>query len=98
MDSHVVRLVDGLDNLVVILSVCHEIDIIRIQNQDTHIVLLLDEVEITLLQMLEIRIVDLLLVIAATLMNVILQMLDIEIEIHHQLGLRDIRENDIEKP
>ena len=90
MDSHVIRLVDGIHHLFVVFPARDKIDIIRIQNQDTHIVLLLDKVEITLLKMFEIRIVDLLLVIAATLVNVILQMFDIEIQLHHQLGLRDI--------
>ena len=75
MDSNIVRLVDGVHNLVIVFPVRYEIDIICIQYQDTHIILLLNEIEIPLLQMLEIRIVDLLLVIAATLVDVILQML-----------------------
>ena len=98
MDSYVVRMVDSLHHPLVVLSVSDKINIVGVQNQNAHIVLLLYEIKITLLQMLEIRVVDFLLVISSTLADIMLQMLHIEIKIHHQLRLGDVCKNDVEKP
>lgn len=90
MYSDVVRLVDGFYDALVVFPVGHKINVVGVEYENAHIVLLLDEVKITLLQMLKIRIVDFLLVVAAAFVYIMLQMLDVEIKVHHQLGFGDV--------
>lgn len=54
MDAYIVRLVDCLNDFFIVFRVGYEIQIVGIQNQDSHIGLLFDEVEIALLQVLKI--------------------------------------------
>ena len=98
MQPDVVWLVDGLNDALVVALVGHKVKMVGVDQQDAHVVLLLTQkIEITLLDVLKIGVTDLLLVTAATLANVGLQSLHIGIEIHQQLGLGHIRENDVEE-
>ena len=98
MHPNVVGLVNGFDDLAIVLFVGHEIQTVGVQHQNAHLVLLLlDEIEIALLDTLQILVGDLLLVSPATLPDVALEMIDIQIQIDHQLGLGHAREDDVEK-
>ena len=90
VDSHIVRLVDGIQNFIVIALVGHKIQIVGVKDENAHIGLLLDKVEVTLLQMFQVGVVNRLLVIASALVNIALQMLHVKVQIHHQLRLGNI--------
>ena len=87
MQPDVVRLVDGFDDVLIVLLVGHKIQTIGVDKQDAHVVLLLTkEVEITLLDVVQIGIGDFLLVAATTLADVGLQISSVIIAANAIIG------------
>ena len=79
----VIRTVDGIDDFAVVGFVGHKVETVGVEAKDAHIVLLLaEEVEITLLDVSQVRITDFLLVAASTLADVVLQTIHVGIEIY----------------
>ena len=74
MQPDVVWLVDGINDALVVFFVRHKVEAIGVNQQDAHVVLLLmQEIEITLLDVFQICVTDLLLITAPTLADVGLQ-------------------------
>ena len=98
MQPNVIRTVDDIDDAPVVAFVCNEIETARVEQQNSHIALLLvEEIQITLLDVSQITITDFLLVAASTLVDVALQTRHISIKIHQQLRLGHIGKNDVEE-
>ena len=98
MQPDVIRLVDGIDDALVVLFVGHKVEAIGVEQQDTHVALLMvQKIEIALLDALQIRVADFLLIAAPALANVGLQPRHIGIEIYEQLRLGHVRKDDVEE-
>ena len=88
MQPNFIRLVDGIDDALVVTFVGHEIKTVGVDQQDAHVPLLLTEkIKLTLLNIVKIGIADFLLVAAPTLADVGLQSLHIGIKVHQQFRL-----------
>ena len=88
MQANVIRPVDDIDDALIIAFVGHKVKLVGIDQYDAHVILLLtQEVEITLLDVLQIGIADFLLIATPTLANVALEARHVGIEVHQQLRL-----------
>ena len=83
MQTNVIRLVYSIDDTLIVFFVGHKIKTVGVEQQDPHVALLLmQKIEVSLLDVFQISIADLLLITAPTLTDVGLQSLHIRIKIH----------------
>ena len=83
MQPNLVRLVNDINDALVVAFIGHKIEPVGVYQQNAHIVLLLtQEIKITLLDILQIGVANFLFIAAPTLANVALQTSHIGIKIH----------------
>ena len=98
MQPNLIGAVDDINDSPVVVFIGNEIKTARVEQQDSHIALLLvEEIQIALLDVGQITIADFLLVAASTLVDVALQTRHVSIEIHQKLRLGHIGKNDVEE-
>ena len=98
MQSDLIWSIYDVNDALIVVLIGHKIKAIGVNQQNAHAILLLTQkVEIALLDVLQIRVADFLLIAAPTLANVALEACHIGIKVNQQLRLGHVGKDDVKK-